>query len=158
MRCPTGALHVERLDGGPAEPVPSRNMVTVAPDGPLYLRGELEIETPEGVVHDTRAALCLCGASQSKPFCDGSHQEAGFRHDGGFLLGEPIAPPPSDADGPLRVRPSRRGPLLLSGVLEVRGADLGTFARIQHPALCRCGHSGLKPFCDGTQHEIGFDG
>lgn len=158
MRCPTGALHVERLDGGPAEPVPSRNMVTVAPVGPLYLRGELEIETPEGVVHDTRAALCLCGASQSKPFCDGSHQEAGFRHDGGFLLGEPIAPPPSDADGPLRVRPSRRGPLLLSGVLEVRSADLGTFARIQHPALCRCGHSGLKPFCDGTHHEIGFDG
>jgi CDGSH-type Zn-finger protein len=55
------------------------------------------------------------------------------------------------------VRPSQRGPLLLSGVLEVRSADLATYARVQHPALCRCGHSGLKPFCDGTHHEVGFD-
>jgi len=157
MRCPTGALHVERPDGGPEEPTPARNMVTVQVDGPLHLRGELELETPDGVVHDTRAALCRCGASAKKPFCDGSHREAGFRHDGQFKLGKPIAPPPSQTDGPLRVRPSRRGPLLLSGVLEIRSADLKTFARIQHPALCRCGHSGLKPFCDGTHHDVGFD-
>jgi CDGSH-type Zn-finger protein/uncharacterized Fe-S cluster protein YjdI len=157
MRCPTGALHFERLDGGPEEPVPVRNTVTVAPDGPLYLRGELEIETPDGVVRETRAALCRCGGSATKPFCDGSHGETGFRHDGSFVLGKPIEPPPSDGDGPLRVRPSSRGPLLLSGVLEIRSADLGTHARIEHPALCRCGHSGQKPFCDGTHHEIGFD-
>jgi CDGSH-type Zn-finger protein/uncharacterized Fe-S cluster protein YjdI len=157
MRCPTGALHFERPDGGPEEPTPARNMVTVQVDGPLHLRGELEIETPDGVVHDTRAALCRCGASAKKPFCDGSHREAGFRHDGQFELGKPIAPPPSQADGPLRVRPSRRGPLLLSGVLEIRSADLRTFARIQHPALCRCGHSSHKPFCDGTHHDVGFD-
>lgn len=157
MRCPTGALHFERRDGGAEEPLPARNLVTVSPDGPLYVRGDLEIETPEGVVRDTRAALCRCGASKTKPFCDGGHREAGFTHDGGFVLGKPIAPPPADVDGPLRVRPSRRGPLLLSGVLEIRSADLGTYARIQHPALCRCGHSGQKPFCDGTHLEVGFD-
>lgn len=157
MRCPTGALHLERLDGGPEEPTSCRNMVTVAPDGPLLLRGELEIETPEGLVCDTRAALCRCGSSANKPFCDGSHTKAAFRHDGGFVLGEPIAPPATQTDGPLRVRPSRRGPLLLSGILEIRSPDLKTFARIQHPALCRCGHSGRKPFCDGTHHDIGFD-
>lgn len=158
MRCPTGALHFERLDDGPTEPVPARNMVTLAPDGPLYVRGELEIETPDGLVLETRAALCRCGASENKPFCDGRHREAGFEHDGTLRLGEPIAPAASQTDGPLLVRPSRRGPLLLSGVLELRSADLQTYARIQHPALCRCGHSGLKPFCDGTHLEIGFDG
>lgn len=157
MRCPTGALHFERHDGGAEEPVPARNMVTVVPHGPLYVRGELEIETPEGVVHETRAALCRCGASENKPFCDGSHVDVEFSHDGGFELGTPIAPPPSDTDGPLLVRPSRQGPLLFSGVLELRSADLETHARMQHPAMCRCGHSGLKPFCDGTHHEIGFD-
>lgn len=157
MRCPSGALHFERLDGGPAEPVPARNMVTLAPDGPLYARGDLEIETPDGVVLETRAALCRCGASENKPFCDGSHSRVDFEHDGSFVLGEPIAPPPTKTDGPLLVRPSPRGPLLLSGVLELRSADLKTYARIQHPALCRCGHSGLKPFCDGTHHDIGFD-
>lgn len=158
MRCPTGALHFERRDGGPEEPLPARNTVTVAPDGPLYLRGELEIETSGGVVRDTRAALCRCGTSKTKPFCDGSHRPAGFEHDGGVVLGEPIPPPPRDSDGPLRVRPSRRGPLLLSGILEIRSADRSAHARIQHPALCRCGHSGHKPFCDGTHLEIGFDG
>lgn len=157
MRCPTGALHAERLDGGPEEPVPARNMVTVIPNGPLYVRGDLEIETPDGAVRETRAALCRCGASEHRPFCDGSHTEVEFRHDGGFELGTPITPPPSDVDGPLLVRPSRRGPLLLSGVLELRSADMETFTRIQHPALCRCGHSSRKPFCDGTHHEIGFD-
>lgn len=157
MRCPTGALRFERVDGGPEEPVPVRNTVTVQPDGPLHVRGDLEIETPEGVVRSTRAALCRCGASRNRPFCDGSHREAGFRHDGGFVLGKPIEPPATEADGPLRVRPSRRGPLLLDGILEIRSADLGTWARIQHPALCRCGHSGRKPFCDGTHHDVGFD-
>lgn len=157
MRCPTGALHMEAPDGTDPEPIPSRNMVTVVPDGPLHLRGELEIETPEGVVHDTRAALCRCGASSRKPFCDGSHAAVGFRHDGGFELGTPLAPPATDCDGPLRVRPSRRGPLLFSGILEVRRADLATWARIQHPAFCRCGHSSRKPFCDGTHHDVGFD-
>lgn len=157
MRCPSGALTFERLDGGAEEPVPARNMVTVSPDGPLYVRGDLEVETPEGVVVTTRAALCRCGASARKPFCDGSHAKVGFRHDGGMRLGTPIAPPATDTDGPLRIRASRRGPLLFSGVLELRSHDLGTHARVQHPALCRCGRSGLKPFCDATHTEVGFD-
>jgi CDGSH-type Zn-finger protein/uncharacterized Fe-S cluster protein YjdI len=158
MRCPSGALTFDRLDGGAEEPVPARNMITVSPDGPLHARGDLEIETAEGVVTATRAALCRCGASERKPFCDGSHEKIGFRHDGHFRLGTPIAPPASDTDGPLRVRPSRRGPLLFSGVVELRSADLATYARMQHPALCRCGHSGLKPFCDATHTDVGFDG
>jgi CDGSH-type Zn-finger protein/uncharacterized Fe-S cluster protein YjdI len=157
MRCPTGALHIEELDGSDPEPIPVRNMVTARLNGPLYVRGELEIETAEGVVRDTRAALCRCGASKRKPFCDGSHREAGFRHDGGFVIGTPIAPPVTESDGPLRIRPSKRGPLLFDGILEIRSADLQTFARIQHPALCRCGQSKRKPFCDATHNDIGFD-
>jgi uncharacterized Fe-S cluster protein YjdI len=37
MQCPTGALQFERSDGGPSEPVPGENTITVVPDGPLYL-------------------------------------------------------------------------------------------------------------------------
>jgi CDGSH-type Zn-finger protein/uncharacterized Fe-S cluster protein YjdI len=158
MRCPSGALRFERRDGGPEEPTPARNMVTVTPDGPLHVRGDLEIETPRGTVHATRAALCRCGASANKPFCDGSHRDTGFSDGGSFTLGKPIAPPATDRDGPLRIRPSRRGSLLFSGILELRSADLKTYARVQHPALCRCGRSDLKPFCDATHLDVGFDG
>lgn len=83
MRCPTGALHLERSDGEQAEPTPERNTAIVERNGPVYLRGDLEIVTREGEVllKDTRIALCRCGASENKPFCDGSHVRVGFEGD-----------------------------------------------------------------------------
>ena len=83
MRCPTGALHLERSDGEQAEPTPERNTAIVERNGPVYFRGDLEIVTREGEVllKDTRIALCRCGASENKPFCDGSHVRVGFAGD-----------------------------------------------------------------------------
>jgi len=51
-------------------------------DGPLLVRGEFELQTQDGQVIDSRretVALCRCGKSALKPFCDGSHRPAGFR-------------------------------------------------------------------------------
>jgi len=50
------------------------------PDGPLKLEGNLELTTGTGVKIGTheKAFLCRCGASQNKPYCDGSHKAAGF--------------------------------------------------------------------------------
>ena len=78
--CPTGALHFERLDGGPQEPVPETTTVTVTPNGPLYLHGNIEVRDANGKVirQDTRLALCRCGYSRNKPFCDNSHLMVGF--------------------------------------------------------------------------------
>ncbi|MEP6852070.1 MAG: CDGSH iron-sulfur domain-containing protein [bacterium] len=56
--------------------------VTAYPDGPLILRGSFEIRTVDGEVieHRGRAvALCRCGRSALKPFCDGTHKLAGLR-------------------------------------------------------------------------------
>jgi uncharacterized Fe-S cluster protein YjdI len=80
-RCPTGALHFERTDGGPAEAEPEENVVNLVPNGPLYVRGSIVVMDSEGneVRRDTRVALCRCGQSKQKPFCDNSHVEAGFR-------------------------------------------------------------------------------
>ena len=50
-------------------------------DGPLQLRGNLEITSGTGRTIDrvTQTRLCRCGASNTKPFCDGSHARIGFR-------------------------------------------------------------------------------
>jgi uncharacterized Fe-S cluster protein YjdI len=75
MTCPTGALHFERLDGGEQEPAPEETTIKVQINGPLYLRGKIRILGPGNHVirEDTRVALCRCGQSRNKPFCDGSH-------------------------------------------------------------------------------------
>jgi uncharacterized Fe-S cluster protein YjdI len=81
MTCPTGALHFRRLDDGAQEPVPEGTTVQLQPNGPMYLRGRIRIEDASGRVirEDTRVALCRCGGSGNKPFCDGTHRLIGFR-------------------------------------------------------------------------------
>jgi CDGSH-type Zn-finger protein len=56
--------------------------VTVYPDGPLVVRGTVEIADADGTVieHGGGAvALCRCGKSAVKPFCDGNHKLARLR-------------------------------------------------------------------------------
>ena len=79
--CPTGALHFRRLDGGPEEEAPAEPVVVPRPNGPLFVHGRVRIEDADGTLirEDTRLALCRCGASENKPFCDGSHRRIGFQ-------------------------------------------------------------------------------
>ena len=74
-RCPTGALRYERKDGGPEEVAGEGVSATLVPNGPIYLRGAITIKDADGTeIHrDVRTALCRCGASENKPFCDNSH-------------------------------------------------------------------------------------
>lgn len=77
-RCPTGALHYA-LETGDEEAGDDNTHITPQPNGPLVIRGKLSIETPEGVLEETRAALCRCGQSGNKPFCDGTHNKVGWK-------------------------------------------------------------------------------
>lgn len=79
-QCPSGALHFERLDGGAEEEVAEEVTVSPQPDGPLYLRGPVRILKSDGALlrEDSRMALCRCGQSHKKPFCDGTHRTVGF--------------------------------------------------------------------------------
>ncbi|MCK9520609.1 MAG: (4Fe-4S)-binding protein, partial [Dehalococcoidia bacterium] len=74
-QCPSGALHYRRRDGGPQEEAGSEVTVQPRTNGPLLLRGPIEVIDVQGNVvrTDTRLALCRCGASENKPYCDGSH-------------------------------------------------------------------------------------
>jgi uncharacterized Fe-S cluster protein YjdI len=82
-RCPTGALQVA-IDGVTVHQPSNDCTVQVGRNGPLMVRGDVRIVDQEGneILQDTRVALCRCGQSRRKPFCDGAHREAGFRDPG----------------------------------------------------------------------------
>jgi CDGSH-type Zn-finger protein len=133
------------------------NTIMVTTNGPLECRGEIEIVTVDGVVvaKETETWLCRCGQSANKPYCDGSHKTTGFRD-----TSTPApAVQPADAAGPhgvVRVTLRLDGPLRLDGRFEVRTPASGLIFSGNETALCRCGQSAKKPFCDGTHRQVGF--
>ena len=60
-------------------------------NGPLLVKGETDILDSNGEVVQSgaQAALCRCGHSRNKPFCDGSHVKADFRDLGAALSPRP---------------------------------------------------------------------
>jgi uncharacterized Fe-S cluster protein YjdI/CDGSH-type Zn-finger protein len=84
--CPSGALLYRRLDGGPDEQAPDPPQVTPLKNGPLLVRGRIEVRRSDGTVELLpRATLCRCGLSESKPFCDNSHLRQRFEAPGEML-------------------------------------------------------------------------
>ena len=55
--------------------------ITLSDNGPYIVRGEIEMVDAEGKKFETKdtTALCRCGASSMKPFCDGSHKTKDFK-------------------------------------------------------------------------------
>jgi CDGSH-type Zn-finger protein/uncharacterized Fe-S cluster protein YjdI len=151
LNCPSGAISVERLDGGDQEAPPLVNTAHVRENGPLALHGELAIA---GQPPCLRATLCRCGQSKSKPYCDGSHTAARFTATGEPKTQESAAL--SRRNGALKVLPLPNGPLKLQGALEIVSGTGRTVNRVMETYLCRCGGSANKPYCDGTHGKIGF--
>ncbi len=90
-QCPSGALSIAtelssgsasaatNADGYTSTSAPNAS-VEVTPNGPLIVHGTIEVKHADGRVEvkQERCALCRCGASGAKPFCDGSHRKSGF--------------------------------------------------------------------------------
>ena len=55
--------------------------IDVVKHGPLIVQGAVEMKDSYGTAYLTkhRMALCRCGASTTKPFCDGTHSKIGFQ-------------------------------------------------------------------------------
>src|SRR5579863_4295494 len=150
-RCPTGALHYQAGDPKLAERPEPSNTVRTTPDGPLFVRGNISLVIAEGrqLLSDTRVALCRCGASRNKPFCDNSHHAAGFAEPGIASPGESAASEMATT-GKLIVLPTANGPLHLQGQVTIRNASGEVIFEGIETWLCRCGGSANKPFCDGS--------
>ena len=205
--------------------------IACLPNGPYYLLNDLtprvipNIQQSDGnpCTTITGVALCRCGGSNNKPFCDGTHGKNGFTdnkstdgalnkrknyvgkqitiHDNRgicahagycsdnlssvFKFGEEpqidpdgatvkdmintIGKCPSgalsytvdnvehrDQDREPMVTVTTDGPYAVAGGIELVDELFGEGASTEHYALCRCGSSKNKPFCDGTHWHIGF--
>ena len=85
-RCPSGALQYRRLDGGSQERGPDPAQLVPMRNGPLLVRGRVDVKHEDGTVETLpRAALCRCGQSANKPFCDNTHLRTGFRAPGELI-------------------------------------------------------------------------
>jgi uncharacterized Fe-S cluster protein YjdI len=78
--CPSGALRTRRLKGQAAKRR-QRLELRASENGPLLVSGGVRILDADGnlLFEGERAALCRCGGSGHKPFCDGTHRTNGFR-------------------------------------------------------------------------------
>ncbi len=161
-RCPSGALQWstgEATSGAceaTAEPAAIPNTVQVLANGPFVASGRIEIANPEGetLSTHTKVSLCRCGASSTKPLCDGSHRAAGFAEPG--TAAQPAVLEEVEAAGELRIVLANGGPLLLRGAVEIHDAAGAVCYRGAKKSLCRCGASANKPYCDGAHNRIGF--
>ncbi len=201
-------------------------------NGPLLVKNVERFTNSKGEALPTspEMALCRCGGSKNKPFCDGSHARRGFTseratkhtpdgvkdfpgkeitvhfnklqcaaagecaaglpsvfHHGGIVriaTGQPWVQPdredaeqiidvirrcPSgalrytykgetgpDSTEPTGIRIRRDGPYEVEGEMPLRTTFWSEGATRQIYALCRCGASGNKPFCDGSHFRVKF--
>lgn len=196
-------------------------------NGPYILTHLRKLTNSKGETLNTRpiVALCRCGGSAIKPYCDGTHARIGFdssksaertadrldRYDGDGIVvrdnrgtcchfgnctdklpsvfrhaEEPFVNAhgatkaqiidivnacPSGAlgyevDGEVwtgdpnaepEVYVSNNGPYYVRGGIDLRNTQRNEGANLEHYALCRCGHSKNKPFCDGTHWYVKFN-
>lgn len=199
--------------------------IEIMEDGPLIVKGLKTLKNSKGeqVEVDDVIALCRCGDSSNKPFCDGTHKKVGFSgkreidkpikkereysgkdvdiydnrvicsHAGECVRGLPsvfrlgerpwIAPDnataqevistikkcPSgslsysiegkhvrDFDHPSEILIAKDCPYNVEGFIQINiEKDMQPPSK-EHFALCRCGASNNKPYCDGSHSDAGF--
>jgi len=86
-KCPSGALKyelpVKETDKNNEEEIMEKTKITVMPNGPLMVEGDLTVSKMSGgnIKDGEKLFLCRCGHSSNKPFCDGTHKKAEFKAD-----------------------------------------------------------------------------
>ncbi len=134
--------------------------IFVSRKGPFRVEGNVRLIVGGRTELEEKGAelyFCRCGQSGNRPFCDGSHRKEGFSDEGRIQGGKLVGG--SDESEWLTVRCRPAGPLVLSGRVALASSD-GEVVEGAKGALCRCGLSRSKPFCDGSHRELmeGGDG
>jgi uncharacterized Fe-S cluster protein YjdI len=80
-KCPSGALSYYRNGEENQETAALETVVEVLENGPLLVFGTLKVKDKNGKeeTKNKTTAFCRCGASNNKPYCDGSHVKIDFK-------------------------------------------------------------------------------
>lgn len=131
-----------------------KGYINVLDDGPIVAEGleKLTNSKGEGLEVKKKTALCRCGASQNKPYCDGAHKKIGFSS----ALEKDSSNKPAKQGVSNEIGVLKNGPYEVKGGMELTVKDEMGLTEDNPYYLCRCGASQNKPFCDGSHKEINF--
>lgn len=132
----------------------------VRPDGPLICGSDnaVMVQDAEGniIAQENELALCRCGGSANKPFCDGSHKRNGFQ--AGQAFTDERAEDIAGLSGELVITMKANAMLSIKGPVTIFSRNGESATTRSKAALCRCGASEKKPFCDASHKRCGFEG
>ena len=133
------------------------NTITVRRDGPLVCEGSFTLLNSEGdiIAEDSELYLCRCGNSHKLPFCDGNHKKLPFSDEAVFV--DERAEEIQDVSAPVTITVKANAMYVVKGPVIIRNEDGSSSTTRNKAALCRCGQSAKKPFCDVSHKQIGFE-
>jgi uncharacterized Fe-S cluster protein YjdI len=81
QQCPSGALSYQQQQQSIGSNESNNTNIQILPNGPLLVQGSCTLQLADGttIIVDGKAALCRCGASSNKPYCDGNHVATKFQ-------------------------------------------------------------------------------
>lgn len=142
------------------KPVYAGNSIMVRPNGPLICKGDTEITLQnadnELILKDKEFTLCRCGLSKNKPFCDGSHKT--IEEDMPQTFTDEGEEDISSVSGELTITVKANAMYSFKGPVTIFSRDGLSKTTRTKGALCRCGASEKKPFCDTQHKKCGFTG
>jgi CDGSH-type Zn-finger protein len=132
--------------------IPNEALITSA--GPINLTGNITFVQEDGsITYANHISLCRCGSSRKKPICDEQHVDVEFLNSGRILEASDV--PHSERPSKITVSLVKNGPITFRGRLRLHNS-MGQECVKQRGALCRCGQSATKPFCDGSHDKVGI--
>ncbi len=80
-KCPSGALSYS-IDGVLYDTFAEHPEIIITEDGPYFVKGTIELHDKNMSQSEEHYALCRCGKSKNKPFCDGQHWYTKYKDEG----------------------------------------------------------------------------
>lgn len=135
------------------------NSIMVRPNGPLICKSDQEITLlnadNEVIRKEKELVLCRCGLSKNKPFCDSAHYQLPMLDAETFSdeREEDI----TGLEGELVITAKKNAMFSISGPVTIFTRDGLSKTTRTKAALCRCGESANKPFCDASHKKCNFE-